>query len=229
MKTANDNVNVKKWQENINTWLTEIHFKHGHNNIDNILLCLGHVHIAATFYMWDDDLNIDILPSGGRKHVYTINDNSVNDVIDVNSIHNSNDKCKYYNTNHNPEKCHKLINYTKAEEFLTKNPEVMKNITRNPHSHISSRLQRNNQLEHNQKQVNNVEEEEYYSYSKDDQSDTSKHIQNTNIDGVNHINEDNYNCDSDHEDYCKETYASVLCIEESFGKGADVITKIKDE
>jgi 8-oxo-dGTP diphosphatase len=28
MKTGNENVNVKKWQENINTWLTEIHVKH---------------------------------------------------------------------------------------------------------------------------------------------------------------------------------------------------------
>eukprot|EP00957_Ditylum_brightwellii_P162109 12342190-Ditylum_brightwellii.AAC.1 len=77
------------------------------------------------------------------------------------------------------------------------------------------------------KHVNHVVEDDSNAYTS--KEDTEVDVDNSDKEEVTHINKDQYHYDSDHDVFQEEAYASVLKIEEAYGKGADIETETNDE
>eukprot|EP00957_Ditylum_brightwellii_P006739 511787-Ditylum_brightwellii.AAC.1 len=58
----------------------------------------------------------------------------------------------------------------------------------------------------------------------EDKSDEKQEDIITDNGDVIHIDEDHYIHDSDHDEFCKESLASIMRVEESFGKGVEICT-----
>eukprot|EP00957_Ditylum_brightwellii_P167874 12779118-Ditylum_brightwellii.AAC.1 len=128
------------------------------------------------------------------------------------------------------DNCHKLLNFYRAEEFLKKHPDIWKNLKgRNvPSRKFLPRKPHNKRRNHQQgKHVNHVEEDNSKEYTSKDDNEVDR--DDSDKEEITHIKKDQYHNGSDHNVFQEEAYASVLKIEEAYGKGADIKTETNDK
>eukprot|EP00957_Ditylum_brightwellii_P205121 15342366-Ditylum_brightwellii.AAC.1 len=132
------------------------------------------------------------------------------------------EKCGFCGMNHSTESCCKLINHVKAKQYFSKNPAIKKILTENPskRTYRKRNIHRNKYSHRHSKHVNKVEEDEISVPEEEteivDEEQEDEVISNED---VVHIDEDHYIYDSDYDDFCEESFASVMRMKESYGKG----------